>query len=773
MPVLDFASNEKSASRKVRDFLALVSVVLFLLFVPMTGGTVGAVQAADNPTAAKPGSGPVSGAFSAAARKWNVPQQVLMAVGWVESHWDQRGGTPSTDFGYGIMHITDRPDGTMARALQLTGLTNDQVRAGVSANIEAGAALLHDISLQLTNAKNTSNSLADWYAAVGVYSGATDPFVRDQYAQEVFRIIKTGNSAVLQSGEQVSLDSTDVQGVPAALPAPPAVPDSDDYPPALWVPAYAGNYTVGRPYPPLNTIIIHDTEGSYASAISWFQNPASQVSAHYVIRSVDGQITQMVRDANTAWHAGNWDYNVRAIGIEHEGYMNQQGWYTEAMYQSSAALVRYITERYGISKDRAHIIGHYQVPNQNHVDPGPLWDWNYYMTLVRRDNQQVARVDNTDPGFAAVPSQIDPQHYWWVYGGGYNGSNTYVTTSVVNQSSSTNSATWTAQVPVTGYYDLYAFIPYVDNQTPDTLSARYHVFSASGEQVVTVSQGAITDVGSGSWANLGKFLFNGGVNSSVTLSDWTGESGKNVWFDAMMWIPSTTGSPPPTPQVSPTPTSPAGNTPTRTPTSSVPTNTPTWTQTPLPTATSGPTWTPGPCGMRFIDLPDTNWAYVYVNYLYCHGAITGYSDGTFRPNNSSSRGQFTKILVLSFGWTPYAPALPTFSDVPPPSTFYAYVESAVQHGVISGYPDGTFRPGNDVSRAQAAKILVLGKAWPLVSPPSPTFTDVPPGDWAYSYVETAVQHAIVSGYSDGTFRPAVSVSRAQLSKMTALSAQAP
>jgi hypothetical protein len=101
------------------------------------------------------------------------------------------------------------------------------------------------------------------------------------------------------------------------------------------------------------------------------------------------------------------------------------------------------------------------------------------------------------------------------------------------------------------------------------------------------------------------------------------------------------------------------------------------------------------------------------------------------------------------------------------------VESAVLHGVIDGYPDGTFRPGNDVSRAQAAKILVLGKAWPLVSPPIPSFTDVPPGDWAYSYVETAVQHTIVTGYPDGTFRPAEPVSRAQLSKMTALSAQAP
>ena len=345
MPVLRYASKGKPASYKVRNFSALASAVLFLLFVPILGGTGGVVRAADNPANASTGAGPVSTAFTAAARKWQVPQQVLMALGWVESHWEQRGGTPATDFGYGIMHITDRPDGSMARAVQLTGLSVEQVRADLVANIEAGAALLSDISHVSINAKNATGSLADWYAAVAAYSGATDRYVRDQYAQEVFRILKAGTSALTASGEQVTLTGTDVPNVPAALPAPPAAPNSDDYPPALWVPAYAGNYTVGRPYPPLNTIIIHDTEGSYASAISWFQNPASQVSAHYVIRSVDGQITQMVRDANTAWHAGNWDYNVRAIGIEHEGFMNQQGWYTEAMYQSSAALVRYLTRK--------------------------------------------------------------------------------------------------------------------------------------------------------------------------------------------------------------------------------------------------------------------------------------------------------------------------------------------------------------------------------------------------------------------------------------------
>ena len=57
-------------------------------------------------------------------------------------------------------------------------------------------------------------------------------------------------------------------------------------------------------------------------------------------------------------------YNLSAIGIEHEGYASQQGWYTEAMYNASADLVRTMADRYGMLKDHAHIIGHYQVPGQ-------------------------------------------------------------------------------------------------------------------------------------------------------------------------------------------------------------------------------------------------------------------------------------------------------------------------------------------------------------------------------------------------------------------------
>ncbi|MFC7642363.1 N-acetylmuramoyl-L-alanine amidase [Streptosporangium lutulentum] len=155
-----------------------------------------------------------------------------------------------------------------------------------------------------------------------------------------------------------------------------------DYPSARWVAARSSNYAVSK-RPSSNVIdriVVHVTQGSYAGTISWFQNPASQVSSHYVVRSSDGAVTQMVREKDRAWHAGN--YNSRSVGIEHEGFVDNASWFTDSMYRASAALTRSIADRYGIPKDRAHIVGHNQVPGATHTDPGPKWDWTRYMQLV-------------------------------------------------------------------------------------------------------------------------------------------------------------------------------------------------------------------------------------------------------------------------------------------------------------------------------------------------------------------------------------------------------
>ena len=154
-------------------------------------------------------------------------------------------------------------------------------------------------------------------------------------------------------------------------------------PRVVWHPAHSSNYTAAnRRAPQIDKIVIHVTQGSWSSAINWFQNPSSDVSAHYVIRSRDGEIAQCVSDINIAWHAGNWPVNRISIGIEHEGFMNDPKWFTPEMYRSSAKLVVYLCRRYRIPIDRKHIVGHNQVAST--PCPGRWWWWDYYMRRVKR-----------------------------------------------------------------------------------------------------------------------------------------------------------------------------------------------------------------------------------------------------------------------------------------------------------------------------------------------------------------------------------------------------
>ena len=91
------------------------------------------------------------------------------------------------------------------------------------------------------------------------------------------------------------------------------------------------------------------------------------------------------------------------------------------------------------------------------------------------------------------------------------------------------------------------------------------------------------------------------------------------------------------------------------------------------------------------------------------------------------------------------------------SAFFPYVETAYSRGIIAGYADGTFRPNNSVTRGQLAKMVTAARGRALVAPGSPSFADVPPVNGFYSYIETAYQHNLISGYSCGTgcveFRP--------------------
>ena len=213
---------------------------------------------------------------------------------------------------------------------------------------------------------------------------------------------------------------------------------SPDYPPAIWDPAPECNWEERTKE--VSAVVIHYTEGSYAGCISWFKNCDAQVSAHYVIRSVDGQITQMVREADKAWHART--ANGYTIGIEHEAYGNVWEFFTEEMYQSSADLVRSICSRYdAIDGRRTHdrdtldnglclnnglynlggeeacvqIRGHQHYPDQSHTDPGPYWDWNYYYKLINEGTPAV--ILEGDEGRLDHQNYNDDERKIWVIRG--------------------------------------------------------------------------------------------------------------------------------------------------------------------------------------------------------------------------------------------------------------------------------------------------------------------------------------------------------------------
>src|SRR5690349_9567884 len=148
-----------------------------------------------------------------------------------------------------------------------------------------------------------------------------------------------------------------------------------------------------------------DTNGTYnvdASInymVNGLQNGTDTKShSEYTNDAPQGDITQSVLESKYAWHALCW--NTWMFGTEHEGFVSNPCWYTEDMYVASSKLQRYLCDKYGIPKDRNHIVGHNEWQNtawtdwmaanypqinatcNNHTDPGVYWDWDHFMALI-------------------------------------------------------------------------------------------------------------------------------------------------------------------------------------------------------------------------------------------------------------------------------------------------------------------------------------------------------------------------------------------------------
>lgn len=146
-----------------------------------------------------------------------------------------------------------------------------------------------------------------------------------------------------------------------------------------------------------------------------------------------------------------------------------------------------------------------------------------------------------------------------------------------------------------------------------------------------------------------------------------------------------------------------------------------------------------------------------VGFMSHHGQIKGFDDGTFRPYTNITRGEAAVLIGRALGFSS-APAQTKFNDVPKSSFASGYINAAVEEKIISGFTDGTFRPGAHVTRAEMA--ILISKAYQLQAGQGKDFNDIQSSMAAYESIKALTASKITTGYSDGSFKPYNKMTRA-------------
>ncbi|MBM2820707.1 MAG: hypothetical protein HW405_467 [Candidatus Berkelbacteria bacterium] len=165
-----------------------------------------------------------------------------------------------------------------------------------------------------------------------------------------------------------------------------------------------------------------------------------------------------------------------------------------------------------------------------------------------------------------------------------------------------------------------------------------------------------------------------------------------------------------------------------------------------------------PSPVVFPDVPDTHWAYKYIEYAADKGLVYGYSDGTFRPDQTAIRSDLAIILARAKAGSDDAVPVPTtrtFIDILPDNAAYKYIEYVFNNA--NKAMSGIFRPDDFADRAVVAVVMARADAGSEAAipagPATPTFSDVPTTHWAYKHIEYVNSKGIMTGNGDGTFRP--------------------
>lgn len=194
------------------------------------------------------------------------------------------------------------------------------------------------------------------------------------------------------------------------------------------------------------------------------------------------------------------------------------------------------------------------------------------------------------------------------------------------------------------------------------------------------------------------------------------------------------------------------------------TSTPVPTPAPTGTAiATEPAPTNVPAANPFIDLPDEHWAKENILNLVEKNVLTGYPDNTVKPDLEITRAEMAVIIARAIGLAPVENPNLKFKDSDAIGEWAAgYIQAAVENNIIVGYEDNTFRPANKLTREELVVMAMKAYKYEPADASSLEFADkADMGDWSIGYVAKAVETKIVVGYPDNTFKPKKNVTRAE------------
>lgn len=166
----------------------------------------------------------------------------------------------------------------------------------------------------------------------------------------------------------------------------------------------------------------------------------------------------------------------------------------------------------------------------------------------------------------------------------------------------------------------------------------------------------------------------------------------------------------------------------------------------------------------FKDVDRSHWASEEIIKLYKKGIISGYQNGNFLPDNEITRGDVAVLISRALDLDTKKVKAPNFKDLKQNHYAYNSIAAVSEAGIMNGN-NNMFYPEKSLTRAEMAELLV--KAFHLESNGEANFSDVTTEDWAYEAIQIIASNGLAKGYDDGTFRPNNEISRAEFTVLLA------